>query len=79
MGVDAMRAWCATYQWPSKEEFRVGTVWVRENGTLQEVEAEANTAFEKLWGKILPNDVVRPNLKNLIPGILIFIDEKAAT
>lgn len=72
------RAWCAVFQWPGKEEFRVGTVWVRANGPLNEVEAEAMLAFDKLWGRLLPDDVTRPTLKNLIPGQLVFIEEEAA-
>lgn len=71
----AMRAWCAVYQWTGNDEFRIGTVLVPDAGTQQEVEAALGAEFTRVWGAILPDDVVRPRLVRLLPGSIFFVPE----
>ena len=66
------RAWCAIYQWPGKKEFLFGTVFVDVNETLQVIEEEIKRLFIEKWHEILPNEYDLPELKNIIPGELIF-------
>lgn len=70
------RAWCAVYQWPGKKEFLFGTVFVRSDGPQQEVEKALEEMFIEKWKNILPDEVPLPKLKNLIPGMLVFNEEK---
>ncbi len=70
-----MRAWCAVYQWPGKKKFLLGTVFVRANGPMQEVERALAQEFARVWGGILPDNVERPNLIEMIPGQIWFSPE----
>ena len=70
---NAMRSWCAAYQWGGKAEFLVGTVLVRAAGSQQEVEAAVAAELTRALGTILPDEIVRPTLVRLIPGSIIFV------
>ncbi len=70
-----MRSWCGVYQWPDKKPFLLGSISVRSEGTLQEVEKAVEAEFDRVWGEILPDDVPRPKLLNLRPGAIWFVPE----
>ena len=69
---EATRCWCAQLQWTGKRPFIFGTVSIRASGTLQEVEA----AIWDEWSMIAPDECARPNVLNLMPGMLVFNREE---
>lgn len=76
MQEEAMRAWTGRFQWPNKDEFRFGTIFVRKSGTFQEVHDELIRAFDAAWSRILPDAVERPKLIDMEPGTIWFQPEE---
>lgn len=58
-----------------KKEFLFGSVLIRSDGPQQEVEKALEEMFIEKWKDILPDGFPLPKLKNLIPGMLVFVEE----
>ncbi len=69
----AMRPWVGEYQWPGKDKFLFGTVWLRADAPDHEVTAELAKKFQRNWMSILPDNVPLPNLINYRPGAIVFV------
>ena len=63
-----MRPWCAEMQWDKKQSFMLGTISMRIDAPMHEVEAE----IWALWDRLMPQEHGRPKLLNLMPGALVF-------
>ena len=67
-----MRPWCAKMQWNGKQAFILGTISMRIDAPMHEVEAE----IWALWDRVMPQEHGRPKLLNLMPGALVFHSEE---
>lgn len=65
------RAWCYVFQYPEKKPCMAGTVLIRLGAPDHEIHA----ACHEHWRGIFPFDPA-PIIK-LVPGSLVFIEEKS--
>lgn len=65
----ATRAWCIVCQYPGKDRFTMGTVFLRVAAPQHEIEAAGWEAIDK----VLPN---RPAIVDWKPGQVIFVAEE---
>lgn len=68
------RPYCATFQWPGKEPFMIGTIEIEEEATHYDIEYKVGELFKSLFIRILPDNVSLPKLIKLHPGALFFVD-----
>ena len=69
---DAVRSWCATLQYPSKEQVLFGTIVCDSRAAMHEVERDMESAINGC----LPDGY---KLIDLVPGELIFQPETEGT
>lgn len=70
------RNYSAICQWPGKDEFYLGTVALNAKAKQHDIEKALHDEFIQKMLIILPDGTPMPEIKQIIPGMIMLITEE---